>query len=212
MTVSFRSRARAFGVRGGAETPQRAAGRFFAVAAERTIRVYKFRHSKRLQHLASLETDQSFDDLVTFFAVRASEETFSTTIVTLSTEAEARTYVYNHASRSLQEEERRSLGGGGGEGKGEAGELEPAPLRAACSVSVDPDVDFIESAAVLLVDDEGTVSRWRTELADPAAGWQLESRIRTEIKGAVKVACSTDGTSAIGEWAHFKDDSLDEGC
>ncbi|GAA5986299.1 hypothetical protein JCM10908_003694 [Rhodotorula pacifica] len=163
-------------------------GRFFAVAAGRTLRILKFRHSKRLQFLASLEVDQSFDDLVTFFAVRASDETFSTTIVTLSANFEIRTFVYNHASRALHEEMRRDVASAN---KGSA------PLRLACAVPPDRNSNVLESVSLLTMDAEGSLTRWHMELADPTAGWQSDNCVRTGIREAYLVACSVDGTSAV---------------
>ncbi|KWU47634.1 hypothetical protein RHOSPDRAFT_31069 [Rhodotorula sp. JG-1b] len=165
-------------------------GRFFAVAAGRSLRILKFRHSKRLQFLASLEVDQPFDDLVTFFAVRASDETFSTTIVTLSATFHLRTFVYNHAGRSLQEETCKFL-------TSADTDEDRAPFLLACPVPPDRNSDVLESVSILAMDREGTLCRWQMELADPAAGWKSVSRMRTGECTPYLIACSVDGTSAL---------------
>lgn len=165
------------------------------------MKIFKFRHSKRLQHLASLEVgdDASFDDLVAFFAVRASPETFSTTIVTVSARFELRSYVYNHSSRSLEEEGRKDLQAATSAAAASGTGGTQPQLVAACQVPVGPNAEVIETAALLVIDSEGTVQRWVTELADPAGGWRVEHRLRTEVRGASRIACAVDGTSAIGE-------------
>ncbi|BGP55007.1 regulator of (H+)-ATPase in vacuolar membrane [Rhodotorula sphaerocarpa] len=174
-------------------------GRFFAVASGSSMKIFKFRHSKRLQHLASLEVgdDASFDDLVAFFAVRASPETFSTTIVTVSARFELRSYVYNHSSRSLEEEGRKDLQAATSAAAASGTGGTQPQLVAACQVPVGPNAEVIETAALLVIDSEGTVQRWVTELADPAGGWRVEHRLRTEVRGASRIACAVDGTSAI---------------
>lgn len=153
------------------------------------MRILKFRHSKRLQFLASLEVDHSFDDLVTFFAVRASDETFSTTIVTLSAAFDLRTFVYNHADRSLHEESRKFLPSADDDG---------APLLLACAVPPDRNVDVLESVSILVMNVEGAIRSWRMELADPAVGWKNEHRVLTGASTAYLITCSVDGTSALG--------------
>ncbi|GAA5955789.1 hypothetical protein JCM8115_006854 [Rhodotorula mucilaginosa] len=165
-------------------------GRFFAVAAGRSLRILKFRHSKRLQFLASLEVDQPFDDLLTYFAVRASDETFSTTIVTLSASFHLRTFVYNHAGRSLHEETRKFL-------TNADTDKNSAPFLLACPVPPDRNSDVLESVSILAMDREGTLCLWRMELADPAAGWKSVNRMRTGECTPYLIACSVDGTSAL---------------
>lgn len=166
-------------------------GRFFAVAAGRSLRILKFRHSKRLQFLASLEVDQPFDDLLTYFAVRTSDETFSTTIVTLSASFHLRTFVYNHAGRSLHEETRKFL-------TNADTDKNSAPFLLACPVPPDRNSDVLESVSILAMDREGTLCLWRMELADPAAGWKSVNRMRTGECTPYLIACSVDGTSALG--------------
>lgn len=130
---------------------------------------------------------------MTFFAVRASDETFSTTIVTLSASFHLRTFVYNHAGRSLQEETRKSLTNADTDD-------DSAPFLLACPVPPDRNSDVLESVSILAMDREGTLCRWQMELAEPAAGWKSVSRMRTGERTPYLIACSVDGTSALGAY------------
>ena len=130
---------------------------------------------------------------MTFFAVRASDETFSTTIVTLSATFHLRTFVYNHAGRSLQEETCKFL-------TSADTDEDRAPFLLACPVPPDRNSDVLESVSILAMDREGTLCRWQMELADPAAGWKSVSRMRTGECTPYLIACSVDGTSALGAY------------
>ncbi|GAA6036036.1 hypothetical protein JCM8097_006576 [Rhodosporidiobolus ruineniae] len=179
-------------------------GHMIAIAQNDTLRIFEYRTSiGRLRlvasapiHTTDLHSGPIYTTPLTVFAARTSEDSLTTTLVYVSHSGAVRSFVYHAVSHEVvatntNTDITSSLPPGA-----ELAFAEPIPpFRGA---------EQPNTAALLVIDNEGTLYRWCAELDDLESGWRVgpsetgKVGVQTGLTAVQKLAVAPDGTSAIG--------------
>ncbi|CEQ42660.1 SPOSA6832_04497 [Sporobolomyces salmonicolor] len=168
-------------------------GRMLAAGSGTTLSVFEFRPNRRLRLLDSLDTIPHFDEAPCFFVARTDDDSLSTTIVAVTKEGSddwsVNTWTYSAATHRIHEGATQSLSPSllGSE----------KPKLVFCAPVPVPIGVRREEISIVTADEEGTLRRWSMLLGETDFSWEEGPAIETGKNGVVRVACSSDGNSAL---------------
>ncbi|GAA5892396.1 hypothetical protein JCM5296_003587 [Sporobolomyces johnsonii] len=168
-------------------------GRMLVAGSGTTLSVFEFRLNRRLRLLASLETTSHFDDAPCFFVARTDDDSLSTTIVAVtredSDEWSVNTWTYSAATHRIHDGASQSLSPSlpGSE----------KPKLVFCAPVPVPIGVRREEISIVTAEEEGKLRRWSMLLGETDFRWEEGPAVKTGKNGVVRVACSSDGNSAL---------------